>query len=89
MLHSKLIFQATSAISVLMPSALAESSMSDAECKQAGFNRAELLCSSCDILSNFDLRQLGDGCRACCKDDGSAEKRMFEKYPKAVLEVCG
>ena len=80
--------------------------LSDAECKQAGFNRlvtnsvfvgrrihsslfrAELLCSSCDILGNFELRHLADGCRGCCRGE-SAKLQGQVKYPKAVLEVCG
>ena len=48
------------------------------------------MCSSCDILGNFELRHLGEGCRGCCKDDGgSAAQLQQQKYPKAVLEVCG
>ncbi len=80
--------------------------LSDAECKQAGFNRlatnsvfvgrrinsslfrAELLCSSCDILGNFELRHLADSCRGCCRGE-SAKLQGQVKYPKAVLEVCG
>ena len=63
-------------------------SSSDVDCLSRGFNPNEVLCSYCDDLVQFQLKQLASECRACCKDDGSKLQEAV-KYPKAVLEVCG
>jgi len=57
------------------------------DCKSIGFNRAHLLCSTCDNFKKFELPdEIFDNCKECCleeeSDDGS------KRYPKAVLEVC-
>ncbi|XP_058792043.1 selenoprotein F [Phymastichus coffea] len=58
------------------------------DCKLIGFNKANLLCSTCEKFKDFNLADLYyTRCKECClKDEGdsSASKR----YPKAVLEVC-
>jgi hypothetical protein len=70
----------------LVRSGLAE--LNESECRLAGFNRAELLCSTCADLVQFQLKHLTAECAQCCKDDGRKLEQSV-KYPKAVLEVCG
>uniref|UniRef100_V5IAF9 Selenoprotein F n=1 Tax=Anoplophora glabripennis TaxID=217634 RepID=V5IAF9_ANOGL len=69
---------------VLSETVFAEFSSDD--CWGLGFNKANLLCSSCDQLPKFNLDILKDHCRECCHPDenGTSEK----VYHKAVLEVC-
>lgn len=64
-------------------------SSSESDCLSFGLNPAELLCSTCDDLVQFQLKHLTSKCKECCKDDGSGIKEVGVKYPKAVLEVCG
>ena len=66
----------------------ASTSSSSVDCASRGFNPNEVLCSYCEDLVQFQLKQLASECRACCKDDGSKLQEAV-KYPKAVLEVCG
>lgn len=56
------------------------------ECLTLGFNRANLLCSSCDQLSKFDLDILGNDCHHCCTQE--EVQQDLKKYPRARLEVC-
>ncbi|XP_034232939.1 selenoprotein F [Thrips palmi] len=56
------------------------------DCWSLGLNKANLLCSSCDQLSKFDLNELKDHCKQCCHKDESAD--AVKRYPKARLEVC-
>lgn len=56
------------------------------DCWSLGFNKANLLCSSCDQLKNFQLEMLKDHCKECCHQDESVS--VAKKYAKAVLEVC-
>lgn len=57
------------------------------ECWNLGFNKANLLCSSCNHLNDFDLDVLGKQCKECCIQEG--KNTTLKLYPKAVLEVCG
>jgi len=57
------------------------------ECRSLGFNRANLLCSSCNYLEEFDLSALENECRACCQQEGKSDAAVL--YPQAILEVCG
>lgn len=52
-----------------------------------GFRRADLLCSSCDLLPKFNLDHIKTNCDLCCQQGGS--KQPIKKYPSARLEVCG
>lgn len=64
------------------------STSSSEQCAAWGFDPSELLCSTCDDMSRFQLGSaLIRECQSCCHNDG----RKFEsvKYPKAILEVCG
>ncbi|XP_065161373.1 selenoprotein F [Atheta coriaria] len=56
------------------------------DCWALGFNKANLLCSSCDQLPKFDLDIIRDHCKECCHHDESAQGNKV--YAKAVLEVC-
>ncbi|XP_044270783.1 selenoprotein F [Tribolium madens] len=56
------------------------------DCWALGFNKANLLCSSCEQLSKFNLDVIKDHCKECCHLDESAT--VEKKYAKAVLEVC-
>uniref|UniRef100_T1IWL9 Selenoprotein F n=1 Tax=Strigamia maritima TaxID=126957 RepID=T1IWL9_STRMM len=55
------------------------------DCFNLGFHKANLLCSSCDHLRQFDLDVIKDHCKQCCHAD--EDKDAIKKYPKAVLEV--
>jgi len=69
------------------------SELSGEECLKLGFNKSNLLCSSCDILENFDLNSLKDPCYDCCTAGAGAEPGAggegAKKYHSARLEVCG
>lgn len=57
------------------------------QCYSLGFNKANLLCSQCSELDDFNLQQLKPNCSRCCTaDSGTSEARQ---YPRARLEVCG
>ncbi|XP_037908694.1 selenoprotein F [Hermetia illucens] len=56
------------------------------DCRQLGFIKAQLLCSSCAKLPDFGLEDIKDHCLECCQEDSLPVE--VKKYPKAVLEVC-
>ncbi|KAJ8922296.1 hypothetical protein NQ315_004236 [Exocentrus adspersus] len=56
------------------------------DCWALGFNKANLLCSSCDQLPKFDLDILHEHCMECCHPDENGTSEQV--YHKAVLEVC-
>ncbi|XP_030752739.1 selenoprotein F [Sitophilus oryzae] len=56
------------------------------DCWTVGFNKANLLCSSCDQLTKFDLDILKNHCKECCRPDET--NYTEKKYAKAILEVC-
>nr|XP_018908952.1 PREDICTED: 15 kDa selenoprotein [Bemisia tabaci] len=56
------------------------------DCTALGYNKANLLCSSCDQLSIFGLNVLKEHCLECCHP-GEAQTST-KKYAKARLEVC-
>ncbi|KPP58348.1 hypothetical protein Z043_123836, partial [Scleropages formosus] len=60
--------------------------LSSEACRELGFS-SNLLCSSCDLLSQFSLSQLDPFCRQCCQEEAQVEARKH--YPGAILEVCG
>ncbi|MCJ8740432.1 hypothetical protein PDJAM_G00059090 [Pangasius djambal] len=60
--------------------------LSSEACRELGFS-SNLLCSSCDSLSQFSLTQLEPFCRRCCQEEAQLESRKL--YPGAILEVCG
>ncbi|XP_005190741.1 selenoprotein F [Musca domestica] len=56
------------------------------DCRELGFLKGQLMCSSCEKLDDFALEALKPHCRECCTLDQlpAADRR----YPKAILEVC-
>lgn len=59
----------------------------DQDCKELGFIKSNLACSSCDNLKEYGLEEIKEHCYQCCqKESGSAG--INKRYPKAVLEVC-
>uniref|UniRef100_A0A8D0KFQ4 Selenoprotein F n=1 Tax=Salvator merianae TaxID=96440 RepID=A0A8D0KFQ4_SALMN len=60
--------------------------LSSEACRELGFS-SNLLCSSCDLLSQFGLSQLDPFCRKCCQEEAQSETRKL--YSGAILEVCG
>ncbi|XP_060520418.1 selenoprotein F [Cylas formicarius] len=65
---------------------LCASEFSAEDCWSLGFNKANLLCLSCDQLRNFNLEVIEDHCKECCHAEESSTN--IKKYAKAVLEVC-
>ncbi|XP_070501710.1 selenoprotein F [Chironomus tepperi] len=59
----------------------------DQDCKDLGFIKSKLLCSSCDNLKEFGLEEMKDHCYQCCQKE-SGGSGVNKRYPKAVLEVC-
>uniref|UniRef100_A0A6M2E6U8 Selenoprotein F n=1 Tax=Amblyomma tuberculatum TaxID=48802 RepID=A0A6M2E6U8_9ACAR len=60
--------------------------LSAEDCLARGFRKPDLICSSCRILSNFDLDSLKEDCNKCCVQ--TEERGTAKRYPRAVLEVC-
>jgi hypothetical protein len=67
------------------------SELTDDLCISRGFNRANLQCSSCLILDDYELNQLKNDCLECCSGDliDQSSKSTVKKYKLARLEVCG
>jgi len=61
-------------------------SFSAEDCWSLGFNKANLLCSSCDNLKKFDLDIIQGHCNECCNRDEPTP--TIKRYAKARLEVC-
>jgi hypothetical protein len=55
-------------------------------CRELGFS-SNLLCSSCDLLGQFNLLQLDPDCRGCCQEEAQSETKKL--YAGDILEVCG
>ncbi|CAH2311470.1 Hypothetical predicted protein [Pelobates cultripes] len=60
--------------------------LSSEACRDVGFS-SNLLCSSCDLLSQFSLNEISSSCRQCCQEEAQFESR--KRYAGAILEVCG
>ncbi|XP_076622740.1 selenoprotein F [Colletes latitarsis] len=66
--------------------AVAEFSADD--CSSLGFNKANLLCSTCEEFSKYALTEIKDSCKECCLKDDDYDTSGSKRYPRAVLEVC-
>ncbi|XP_017018397.1 selenoprotein F [Drosophila kikkawai] len=65
---------------------LIQAEMTTADCRELGFIKAQLMCSSCDKLDDFGLETIKPHCKQCCTlDQQPAAQRT---YAKAILEVC-
>ncbi|XP_071555508.1 selenoprotein F [Temnothorax nylanderi] len=71
---------------VAMDVAVAEFSADD--CKMLGFNKANVLCSTCEHFAKSDLEKIYATCKECCLKDNDYDLSGSKRYPKAVLEVC-
>uniref|UniRef100_A0A8C3TZR9 Selenoprotein F n=1 Tax=Catharus ustulatus TaxID=91951 RepID=A0A8C3TZR9_CATUS len=57
--------------------------LSSEACRELGFS-SNLLCSSCNLLGQFNLNQLDPFCRECCQEEAQLETRKISVF----LEVC-
>ncbi|XP_058460595.1 selenoprotein F [Malaya genurostris] len=64
-----------------------KSEFTSKDCRELGFIKPQLFCSSCDSLGEYGLDELKDHCRECCQKDVEGNGKL-KVYPKAVLEVC-
>ncbi|XP_058838338.1 selenoprotein F [Topomyia yanbarensis] len=64
-----------------------KSEFTSKDCRELGFIKAQLFCSSCNSLGEYGLDELKDHCRECCQKDAEGDGKL-KVYPKAVLEVC-
>ncbi|KFV67281.1 15 kDa selenoprotein, partial [Dryobates pubescens] len=48
--------------------------LSSEACRELGFS-SNLLCSSCNLLGQFNLNQLDPFCRQCCQEEAQLETR--------------
>ncbi|KAH0947258.1 hypothetical protein HN011_010520 [Eciton burchellii] len=71
---------------IVIDFAVAEFSAED--CKSLGFNKANLLCSTCQRFAILDLAEIFATCEECCLRDNDYDLAGSRYYPKAVLEVC-
>jgi len=61
------------------------SEYSSQDCRSLGFNKVNLMCSTCKKCLEYDLKDIHDHCIECCvKEEDTSTKR----YAKAELEVC-
>lgn len=56
------------------------------DCRELGFIKSQLLCSSCDNLKDFGLEEIKEQCKECCQKESGTS--VGKRYAKAVLEVC-
>ncbi|TKC45454.1 hypothetical protein EI555_021651 [Monodon monoceros] len=52
---------------------------SSESCRELGFS-SNLLCSSCDLLGQFNLLQLDPDCRGCCQEEAQFETKKVLFY---------
>uniref|UniRef100_A0A8D8QYT5 Selenoprotein F n=2 Tax=Cacopsylla melanoneura TaxID=428564 RepID=A0A8D8QYT5_9HEMI len=83
-MNSSKLLPFVAVLTALINAVLSEFTSDD--CASLGLNKANLLCSSCDQLSSFDLNILKDHCLQCCHPGETTTK--VQRYAKARLEVC-
>ncbi|NXS74314.1 SEP15 protein, partial [Pandion haliaetus] len=57
--------------------------LSSEACRELGFS-SNLLCSSCNLLGQFNLNQLDPFCRQCCQEEAQLETRKVGFGPNAL-----
>lgn len=57
--------------------------MSSEACRELGFS-SNLLCSSCNLLGQFNLNQLDPFCRQCCQEEAQLETRKVGFGPNPL-----
>ncbi|OBS72003.1 hypothetical protein A6R68_13420 [Neotoma lepida] len=55
-------------------------------CRELGFS-SNLLCSSCDLLGQFNLLQLDPACRGCCQEEAQFETKKYVRGSDPVLKL--
>uniref|UniRef100_A0A0K0E8I3 Selenoprotein F n=1 Tax=Strongyloides stercoralis TaxID=6248 RepID=A0A0K0E8I3_STRER len=55
------------------------------ECRDIGYNKDTLKCSTCDKLTQFSLEELYTDCKSCCLEE---KNQIHEKYAFAYIEYC-
>lgn len=83
---SSFLFASLLSFSFIIGVAVAEFSADD--CKSLGFNKANLLCSTCEEFSKHNLNEIRDNCKECCLKDDDYDIAGRKRYAKAILEVC-
>lgn len=58
------------------------------DCKELGFSKANVLCSTCEHFAKSSLEKIHTTCKECCLKDNDYDLSGSKRYPKAVLEVC-
>uniref|UniRef100_A0A8C0MZM3 Selenoprotein F n=1 Tax=Canis lupus familiaris TaxID=9615 RepID=A0A8C0MZM3_CANLF len=56
-------------------------------CRELGFS-SNLLCSSCDLLGQFNLLQLDPDCRRCCQEEAQFETKKVS-FSSISLPLVG
>ncbi|XP_076546505.1 selenoprotein F [Osmia lignaria lignaria] len=74
------------AFSIMMNIVSTEFSADD--CKSLGFNKANLLCSTCEEFNKRELTEIWNNCKECCLKDDDYDTSGLKRYPRAILEVC-
>ncbi|XP_019515457.1 PREDICTED: 15 kDa selenoprotein isoform X2 [Hipposideros armiger] len=71
--------------SVLHAVSVIGAEFSSEACRELGFS-SNLLCSSCDLLGQFNLLQLDPDCKGCCQEEAQFEtkKVMFSSISLPV-----
>lgn len=57
--------------------------LSSEACRELGFS-SNLLCSSCNLLGQFNLNQLDPFCRECCQEEAQLETRKVSFGPNPL-----
>ncbi|TKR81177.1 hypothetical protein L596_015097 [Steinernema carpocapsae] len=83
----KSFFAVLTVLLALLNVVWADYELTTEECKELGFNRDSLKCSTCSTLVKFELEEMLSDCRACCKSEENSSSN-HEKYPMAHIEVC-
>ncbi|XP_051170348.1 selenoprotein F [Leptopilina boulardi] len=68
---------------LLIAKCLAEYSSED--CKELGFIKSNLICSTCEKLIEYNLLEAAENCKQCCLKDDDTQRKI---YSKAILEIC-
>ncbi|EHB07718.1 15 kDa selenoprotein [Heterocephalus glaber] len=72
--------------SVLHAVSAFKAEFSSEACTELGFS-SNLLCSSCDLLGQFNLLQLDPDCRGCCQEEAQFETKKYVRGSDPVLKL--
>ncbi|KAF4793084.1 selenoprotein F [Turdus rufiventris] len=60
--------------------------LSSEACRELGFS-SNLLCSSCNLLGQFNLNQLDPFCRECCQEEAQLETRKYSAIFLKLFDI--